>query len=75
MPFQIFMRSQIFNYSIREGPQQSNHWVHEALVSKKTTGCKWHLLTQCMRWGVGATVSVPGIPAQSALCEQVRYCM
>ena len=35
MPFQIFMRSQIFNYSIREGPQQSNHWVHEALVSKK----------------------------------------
>ena len=38
MPFQIFMRSQIYNYWIRYlnsgGPKQSNSWVYKALTAE-----------------------------------------
>ena len=39
MLFQVFMPSQVYNYSIRylnsEGPKQSNSWVHKALTAEK----------------------------------------
>ena len=39
MPFQTFMRSQIFNYSMRylncDGPPQSSMYVPEALKARK----------------------------------------
>ena len=39
LPFATFMRSQVFNYSMRylnnDGPEQSNHWVRKAPTSSR----------------------------------------
>ena len=65
MPFQIFMRSQIYNYFLMlKAGSRAICGSTRRLQQKTKTGFKWPLWIQCMPWGADVIVLSRGTPAQ-----------